>query len=120
AFLTTHFAVPRLLEEGGGSIVYVASRAAFEGFRNHAAYAASKAGLIALAKAVAEENRGLGLRSNVVVPDTLDTRANRSAMPDRDPDRFVPPEAVARVVVFLASSAASAINGAAIPVYGGT
>ncbi len=119
AFLVTHFALPRLLANSGGSIVYVSSRAAFEGFRNRAAYAASKAGLIALAKAVAEENRGSGLRSNVVVPDTLDTPENRAAMPEREEGRFVAPEEIAKVVVFLASKASKAINGAAVPVYGG-
>ena len=118
AFLVTHHGLPRLLAAERGSIVYVSSRAAFEGFRNRAAYASSKAGLIALAKAVAEENRGTGLRSNVVVPDTLDTPENRKAMPDRAPERFVAPEEIARVVVFLASDESVAINGAAVPVYG--
>lgn len=118
SYLITRFAVPPLLESGGGSLVFVSSRAAFEGRANRSAYAASKAGVVALAKAVAEEHGHEGLRSNVIVPDTIDTEENRKAMPDADPTRFVSPDAIARVVVFLASPASAAINGAAVPVYG--
>lgn len=119
AYLITRFAVPRLLESGGGSLVFVSSRAAFENRVRRGAYAATKAGLIAMAKTVGEEYGPDGIRSNVVVPDTVDTEDNRRAMPDADHAKWIKPEAIAKVVLFLASDASQAINGAAVPVYGG-
>lgn len=118
-YLITRFATPQLLAAGGGSFVFVSSRAAFEGRANRAAYAATKAGLVSMAKGVAEEYGREGIRSNVVVPDTIDTEDNRAAMPDADFSRFISPDSIARVIVFLASDDSSSINGAAVPVYGG-
>jgi NAD(P)-dependent dehydrogenase (short-subunit alcohol dehydrogenase family) len=118
AFLIARSSIPQLLAAGGGSLVFVSSRAAFEGRTGRAAYAATKAGLITLAKAIAEEYGPEGIRSNVVVPDTLDTDDNRLALPDADHSRWIGPDAVAQVVLFLASRNAGAINGAAVPVYG--
>ncbi len=118
AYLVSRFAIPRLLDAGGGSFVFVSSRAAFEGRAQHAAYSATKAGLIALAAAIGEEYGSQGIRSNVIVPDTIDTEANRRAMPKADHRRWISPAEVARVIHFLASERASAINQAAIPIYG--
>jgi NAD(P)-dependent dehydrogenase (short-subunit alcohol dehydrogenase family) len=115
AFLLTRAAIPRMLE-GGGSLVYVSSRAAREQRAGNAAYAVSKAGLIVLAESVAEEYGERGIRANAVLPGTMDTPANRRAMPNADPSRWVPTEEVARVILFLATSAS--VNGAAVPVYG--
>ena len=83
-----------------------------------AAYAATKAGLIAFAAAIGEEYAGDGIRSNVIVPDTIDTEDNRRVRPDEDHSRWISPEDVARVILFLASGRASAVNQATIPVYG--
>jgi NAD(P)-dependent dehydrogenase (short-subunit alcohol dehydrogenase family) len=118
AFLISRFAIPELLATGGGSFVFVSSRAAFEQRDNCAAYSATKAGLITLSKAIAEEYGPQGIRSNVIVPDTIDTEDNRRAMPDADHGRWISPEAIARVIIFLASNRSSAINGASVPVYG--
>lgn len=117
AYLIARFGVPRLLEAGGGSFVFVSSRAAFEGREKRAAYAATKAGLIALSQAIAEEYSSEGIRSNVVVPDTIDTEDNRRSMPDADHTRWIKPESIAEVIAFLASGRSRAINGAAVPVY---
>jgi NAD(P)-dependent dehydrogenase (short-subunit alcohol dehydrogenase family) len=118
AFLLTRAAIPRMLESGGGSLVYVSSRAAREKRAGNAAYAVSKAGLLVLAESVAEEYRDRGIRANAVLPGTLDTPANRRAMPGADASKWTAPEEVARVVLFLASAEASVVNGAAVPVYG--
>ena len=118
AFLLTRAAIPRMIEGGGGSLVYVSSRAAREQRAGHAAYAVSKAGLLVLAESVAEEYRGEGIRANAVLPGTMDTPANRRSMPDADASRWTPPEEVARVVLFLASPESAPVNGAAVPVYG--
>lgn len=117
AYLVARFAIPRLLETGGGAFVFVSSRAAFEGRAERAAYSATKAGLVSLAKAIAEEYGDEGLRSNVVVPDTIDTQANRRSLPETQQRRLTQPDAIARVILFLASAEARAINGAAVPVY---
>jgi NAD(P)-dependent dehydrogenase (short-subunit alcohol dehydrogenase family) len=118
AFLLTREAIPRMMENGGGSIVYVSSRSAREQRSGNAAYAVSKAGLLVLAESVAEEYGGDGIRANTVLPGTMDTPANRRAMPDADPSRWTPPDEVARVILFLASSDSGSVNGAAVPVYG--
>jgi len=117
AYLIARFAIPVLLDRGGGSFVFVSSRAAFEGRANRAAYSASKAGLLSLAKSIAEEYGPEGIRSNVVVPDTIDTEDNRRAMPDADYSRWVQPSAIAKIILFLASTQSGAVNGAALPVY---
>ena len=117
-FLLANAAIPRMLEGGGGSIVFVSSRAAREQRRGNGAYAVSKAGLIVLAETIAEEYREQGVRANAVLPGTIDTPANRRAMPDADHGRWTPPEEIARVVLFLASPESAAVNGAAVPVYG--
>jgi NAD(P)-dependent dehydrogenase (short-subunit alcohol dehydrogenase family) len=118
AFQVAKFSLPRVIQDGGGSLVFVSSRAAFVGFSGHAAYSATKAGLITLAKAIAEEYGRDKIRSNAVVPDTIDTEDNRRSQPGADPSRWPSPEEIARVILFLASDASSVINGAAVPVYG--
>jgi NAD(P)-dependent dehydrogenase (short-subunit alcohol dehydrogenase family) len=118
AFLLARAAIPRMMEGGGGSLVFVSSRAAREKRAGNAAYAVSKAGLLVLAESIAEEYRGDGIRANAVLPGTMDTPANRRAMPDADASKWTSPDEVARVIVFLASPASSSVNGAAVPVYG--
>jgi NAD(P)-dependent dehydrogenase (short-subunit alcohol dehydrogenase family) len=118
AWLLTRFAVPRMVEQGGGSFVFVSSRAALQGRAGNGAYAVSKAALITLMEVVAEEYARDGIRANAVLPGTIDTEDNRRSMPDADHSLWTPPEQIAQVILFLASPASTAINGAAIPVYG--
>ncbi|HSU14689.1 SDR family oxidoreductase [Longimicrobium sp.] len=117
-FLLANAAIPRMADGGGGSIVFVASRAAREQRAGNGAYAVSKAGLIVLAETIAEEYRDRGVRANAVLPGTIDTPANRRSMPDADASKWTPPEEIARVVLFLASPESAPVNGAAVPVYG--
>lgn len=118
AWLIARSALPPMIEQGGGSFVFVSSRAARTGRVGHAAYAVAKAGLITLAEAIGEEYRDEGIRSNVVLPGTVDTAANRRAMPEADHESWTAPEEIARTILFLASSDAAAVTCAAIPVYG--
>lgn len=118
AWLVTRFAVPHLLDAGGGPMVFVSSRAARQQRAGRGAYAVSKAALLALVETIAEEYGERGIRANAVLPGTVDTPDNRSAMPDADPARWTPPEEIARVILFLASGQSAVINGAAVPVYG--
>jgi NAD(P)-dependent dehydrogenase (short-subunit alcohol dehydrogenase family) len=118
AWLVTRGALPPMLEGGGGTLVFVSARAALRGRAGHGAYAVAKAGLLTLVEALAEEYGGDGVRANAVLPGTIDTPANREAMPDADPARWTPPAEIARVVRFLASEESAPVNGAAVPVYG--
>ena len=83
-----------------------------------AAYAATKAALVGLIKAVAAEVLNDGVRVNALHPSTIDTAANRSSMPDADHSKWVSPESLSGVIAFLLSDAARDISGAEIPVYG--
>ena len=85
-----------------------------------AAYAASKAGVVKLTESLAEELKGEGVRVNAILPDIIDTPANRVAMPDADFSRWVAPTALEKVVAFLLSAESEAVTGACIPVAGGT
>ncbi|RME36073.1 MAG: SDR family oxidoreductase [Thermoflexia bacterium] len=114
----TRAVVPQMLRQGKGRLVYVAARAALEGGRNTAAYSAAKSAILRLTESLAAELRGTGITVNCVLPSTIDTPQNRAAMPKADPSRWVKPEAIAQVVLFLLSDAASAVHGAAVPVYG--
>ncbi|CAN5847345.1 SDR family NAD(P)-dependent oxidoreductase [soil metagenome] len=118
AWLMTRAAIPQMLQSGGGSFVFVSSRAALKGRSGHAPYAVSKAALITLAEALSEEYRAAGIRANAVLPGTVDTDDNRRAMPNADHESWTQPDEIARTILFLASPEASAISGAAIPVYG--
>jgi NAD(P)-dependent dehydrogenase (short-subunit alcohol dehydrogenase family) len=110
--------VPRMIAQGGGAIVNVGAFAAQRGAANMGAYCASKSVVIRLTESMAAELRGRNINVNCVLPTILDTPENRRAMPDADPARWVAPADLARIMVFLASPAARAIHGAAIPVTG--
>src|SRR6185312_7437295 len=83
-----------------------------------AAYTAAKSAVVALGQAVAAEVLESGVRINAVLPSTLDTPANRKAMPSADPARWVTTESAAKVIAFLLSDDARDISGAALPIYG--
>jgi NAD(P)-dependent dehydrogenase (short-subunit alcohol dehydrogenase family) len=117
-YLVTQAAIPSLIEAGGGGVVCVSTRAALQPFPGAAGYIASKAAVIAFAKAVAVEYRQEGVRCNAILPSVIDTPANRASQPDADHSRWVQPAEIARVVLFLCSDDSSATSGAAVPVYG--
>ncbi|HET7232295.1 MAG TPA: SDR family oxidoreductase [Longimicrobium sp.] len=118
AFLLSRAAIPRMLERGGGALVFVSSRAAREERAKNSAYAVAKSGLLVLAETITEEYRDGGIRANAVLPGTIDTPANRRAMPNADASKWTSPDEIARVILFLASGEAAVVGGAAVPVYG--
>jgi NAD(P)-dependent dehydrogenase (short-subunit alcohol dehydrogenase family) len=118
ALLCSQAVLPKMRERGWGRIVLVSSRTAHQGRSGQAAYAISKAGVEVLAETIAEENRGLDVTANVVSPSTLDTPANRAAMPDSDFAAWVPPADVAANIAFLLSQEAGQLRGGTLPVYG--
>ena len=109
-------AVPRLGR--GGSVVLVSSRLVQAGGAGAAAYAVSKAGVEALTRALAAENAARGVRVNCIQPGTIDTTANRAAMPDADRSGWTPPERLAAVIAFLLSPDSAPLTGAVLPVAG--
>jgi NAD(P)-dependent dehydrogenase (short-subunit alcohol dehydrogenase family) len=110
--------VPAMLAARRGAIVNVAARAGVAPEAGAAEYAASKAAAIAMMAALAADLAGSGVRVNSILPSIIDTPANRRAMPQAGPARWPRPEAIARVVLFLASDDADLVHGASIPVYG--
>jgi NAD(P)-dependent dehydrogenase (short-subunit alcohol dehydrogenase family) len=112
--------LPGMVTRGRGSVVLVGSRSGVRPFTaaGDAAYATSKAALTALAQAVAAEVLDAGVRVNVVMPSTLDTPANRKAMPNAESSRWVALDSLSGVISFLLSDASRDISGAALPVYG--
>jgi len=101
-----------------GRILAIGSRTAVEPSAGLSAYSASKAALVSLMGTLAREHKGLGITANVILPGTMDTPANRKAMPEADPSDWVQPAQVAALLVHLTSDAAQQVTGAVIPVYG--
>jgi NAD(P)-dependent dehydrogenase (short-subunit alcohol dehydrogenase family) len=114
----SHAVVPHMLKAGGGKIVNIGAYSALSGKAEMAAYIASKSAVIRLTESMAAELRGHNINVNCVLPSIIDTPLNRAAMPKADPKKWVAPEALADVLLFLCSPAARAIHGAAIPVVG--
>jgi NAD(P)-dependent dehydrogenase (short-subunit alcohol dehydrogenase family) len=117
AFLCCREAV-RKMGSAGGRIVNVSSRAALVPSGGSLAYAAAKGAVVALTQGLAEEVRPQGILVNAVAPSTLDTPANRAAMPGADHSRWTKPAEVARAILWLASPENTVTSGAVLPVYG--
>ena len=118
AFYMTRAVLPHMIEGRRGRIVAVGSRTGVEPAAGLAAYGVSKAGLIALVRTVAAEVKHSGITANVVLPSVIDTPANRASNPSADPSKWVKPDAIARLLLWLASDEAADVNGAVIPIYG--
>jgi NAD(P)-dependent dehydrogenase (short-subunit alcohol dehydrogenase family) len=115
---TARAVVPGMIAAGRGKIVNIAALAGLGGKANMGAYSAAKSAVIRLTESMSAELRDKGINVNCILPSIIDTPQNRVDMPGADPRRWVAPEALAEVVLFLASDAARAIHGAAIPVTG--
>lgn len=119
-FLCSRAAVQAMRRTGeGGRIVNVSARPGIDPRKGAqmAAYAASKAAVAAITLALAEELKGDRILVNAIAPSTLDTAANRRAMPDADPSKWVAPDAAAEAIRQLVSPANMEISGAALPLY---
>jgi NAD(P)-dependent dehydrogenase (short-subunit alcohol dehydrogenase family) len=111
-------AVPPLRKTGTGRIIAIGSRAALEPGAGVGAYSASKAAMVSLIRTVALENKDAGLTANAILPGTMDTPANRKAIPNADVSKWVQPATVTELVVWLAGETGKDVNGSVIPVYG--
>ena len=117
ALNTSHAALPHLAASGAGRIVNIGAMGALQAGSGMGPYAASKAGVHRLTEALADEWKGK-VTVNAVLPSIIDTKANRADMPKADFSKWVTPQELAEVILFLASDAASGVTGALIPVSG--
>jgi NAD(P)-dependent dehydrogenase (short-subunit alcohol dehydrogenase family) len=118
AVVASKSALPAMLERGAGRIINIGAGAAVKAGLGMGAYAASKSGVQRLTEALAEELKDRNITVNAILPGIIDTPRNRLDMPQADFTRWVSPDAIAKVIQFLASEAAAPITGAAIPVLG--
>jgi NAD(P)-dependent dehydrogenase (short-subunit alcohol dehydrogenase family) len=118
AFHILRAVLPPMRKAGAGRIIGISSRAAESPGPNVGAYSASKAAFSSLMKTVALENKDAGITANVILPGTIDTPANRKAMPKADTSQWVQPASIASLIVWLAGDAGKDVTGAAIPIYG--
>ena len=118
AFSLFRAALPPMLAQRRGRLIAIGSRAGVTMPAGLSAYAASKAALHALVQVIAAENVHTGVTANVVLPSTIDTAANRAAMPAANPALWVSPQSIAGLLVWLASDASQDVNGALLPIYG--
>ena len=117
AFLTIKNVLPYMKAQGYGRIVSIAARSGLHGDPMVAHYSVSKGGVILLTQSVAAEVKAYDITVNAVLPSIIDTPANREAMPDAKAERWVQPDDLASVLLFLASEESRAVSGAAVPVY---
>ncbi len=117
-FVVCRAVIPRMIAQGSGKIVSVAAKSGLQGAANTSVYNASKSAVIRLTESMAAELKDHGINVNCVLPSIIDTPANREQMPKADFSKWVTPDALADVLLFLCSEASRAIHGAAIPVYG--
>ena len=110
-YLCCRAALAPMVAARRGRIVNVASRSVAPPSGGFIAYTVSKQGVIALTQALAQEVRGHGITVNAVLPSTMDTEANRRAMPAADRSGWVSPDSVARAILFLVSDAAADVTG---------
>lgn len=118
AFHILRAVIPHMRSAKSGCVIAIGSRAAESPGAGVGAYSASKAALVSLIRTVAIENKDAGITANVILPGTMDTPANRKAMPGSDVSQWVQPASVASLIVWLAGESGKDVTGAAIPVYG--
>ncbi len=117
-YVLSHTVVPAMLKQRRGAIVNIVAKAAIDHAAGASAYAASKAGALAMMDSMAADLKGTGVRVNSILPRIIDTEANRKAIPGADFSQWPKPEDIARVILFLCSDEAKVIQGAAVAVYG--
>ena len=117
ALNTSQSAIPHLIASGNGRIVNIGAMGALQAGSGMGPYAASKSGVHRLTETMAAEFKGK-ITVNAVLPSTIDTPTNRRDMPKADFAKWVQPQELAEVILFLVSDAASAVTGALLPVNG--
>jgi NAD(P)-dependent dehydrogenase (short-subunit alcohol dehydrogenase family) len=114
----TNAVVPLMLEQKNGKIITIGARPALAGKARMGSYSAAKTAVLRLTESMSAELKSQGINVNCILPGTIDTPVNREAMPNVDPSKWVTPDSLAEVILFLSSEASRDIHGTAIPVYG--
>jgi NAD(P)-dependent dehydrogenase (short-subunit alcohol dehydrogenase family) len=119
-FLSTKSVLPYMLDKEYGRIINISSRSGVQkGNRSRSgAYAVAKGGVLTFTEAVSEETKGKGINVNCIAPSTIDTQSNREMLPNADFSKWVKPEDIAKVIIFLSSDDCKPTSGALVPVYG--
>lgn len=120
AFVCSKSVVPQMIKQKYGCIINIGAKPALKGAKNMSAYGASKAGVLNLTQSMADELSDSNINVNAIIPGTMDTPRNRKDMPKADFNKWVKPEEIAEVLVFLCSKHGDKISGAVLPVYGKT
>ncbi|MGZ5486686.1 MAG: SDR family NAD(P)-dependent oxidoreductase, partial [Nitrososphaeraceae archaeon] len=118
AFFISKQVTRHMISSKYGKIIHISSKKGLHAEGSDSAYAASKSGLIRLVESLSEETKESNINENCLIPILIDTQANRKAMPNADFNKWVKPENLANVVLFLSSDEAKTITGAAIPTFG--
>lgn len=118
AFHILRAVIPHMRSAKSGRIIAIGSRAAEAPGAGVGAYSASKAALVSLIRTVAIENKDAGITANTILPGTIDTPANRQAMPKADTSQWVQPASIADLILWLCGEGGKDVTGSAIPVYG--
>ena len=116
AYTAAHTVIPVMRAAGGGRVVLTASRAALTPSGGFIAYTVAKAAIVTLVQALSQEVREFGVTVNAVAPSTMDTPANRAAMPDSDRKGWVPVESVAAAIAWLAAEESAHVTGTVVAV----
>jgi len=119
AFLMCSAVLPLMRNAKHGRIISIAAMAALAPAASRGAYAIAKRGVITLTETIAEEVKGTGITANAIAPSIIVTPANRASMPSADASRWVTPEEIAALVLFLCSDDARSLSGNVLKVYGG-
>lgn len=117
-FVCTKQVLPHFIENNSGKIVNIAAKPAVKSYSGVGAYGASKAGVVALTETVADEVKNYNINVNAIIPGTIDTAQNRIDMKDADFSKWVKPEELAQIILFLVSEQSKPISGAVIPALG--
>lgn len=117
-FTMCHEVLPYMVERRWGKIINISAAPALKGSANSSAYSAAKTAVARLTESMADEYKDLNINVNAILPSAIDTPQNREAMPKADFSKWVKPEALAQVILFLASDAAEPIHGVLLPVFG--
>ncbi len=118
-FLMSRGVVQEMMQNGFGRIVNIASRQALLPRAGSGAYAVAKRGVVTLTEVLADEVKGSGITVNAIVPSTIVTEANIRSMGDKDISRWITPDEIAGLILYLCSDAAGSMNGNVLRMFGG-